>query len=154
MKFKEQPLADLTLKDFKQACLAGTDSAAGLDGWAARDIALLSDQAIQHMVDLLNKIELGAPWPQHMLTTRAVFLSKDPAKTSNPLAYRILKITSGWYRKWGCAETATLRRGLLYGMISPLILECRAEERKTLGSPQPLDLSSADSWDTMWQAAA
>ncbi len=29
-----------------------------------------------------------------------VFLAKDPADTHNPLAYRILKITSGVYRKW------------------------------------------------------
>ena len=35
-----------------------------------------------------------------MLQTRAVFLSKDPEDTQNPLAYRVLKITSGWYRKW------------------------------------------------------
>ncbi len=35
-----------------------------------------------------------------MLATRAVLLSKDPSDTHNPLAYRILKITSGIYRKW------------------------------------------------------
>ena len=47
------------------------------------------------MVNMLNKIELGAPWPEHMLTTRAVFLCKNGEDSDNPLAYRVLKITSG-----------------------------------------------------------
>ena len=38
-----------------------------------------------------------------MLETRAVFLSKNPDDTCNPLNYRILKITSGIYRKWASA---------------------------------------------------
>ena len=62
------------------------------------------------MVDMLNAIELGAPWPQHMLITRAVFLSKDPDDTANPLAYRILKITSGWYRKWASCRDRNLTK--------------------------------------------
>jgi hypothetical protein len=57
---------------------------------------------------LLNGIEHGADWPKHMLPTRAVFLNKDPKDITNPLAYRILKITSGWYRKWGSARNRDL----------------------------------------------
>ena len=44
-----------------------------------------------------------------MLQTRAVFLSKDPSKTMDPLAYRILKITSCYYRKWGSCRMRNLR---------------------------------------------
>jgi hypothetical protein len=57
---------------------------------------------------MLNKIEKGADWPEHMYQTRAVFLSKDHNQTSNPLCYRILKITSIWYRKWGSTRMRDL----------------------------------------------
>jgi hypothetical protein len=81
--------------------LSGRKSAAGLDGWSAADLAILSDHAYSLLVDLLNAIELGyADWPPNMLHTRAVFLSKDPDNTDDPLAYRGLKITSCIYRKW------------------------------------------------------
>jgi ribonuclease HI len=105
----EWVIGDLTLEEFKATCSADKESAAGLDGWAARDIALLSDYSLGFVVKLLNAIERGAPWPEHMLHTRAVFLSKDPEQTDNPLSYRILKITSGWYRKWGTCRNRGLR---------------------------------------------
>lgn len=103
-------LDDLSIDDFKEICKAGTDSAAGLDGWAARDMALLSEHSLQLVADLLNAIERGAPWPTHMLQARAAFLSKDPNDTSNPLAYRIPKITSGWYRKWASCRNKNLEQ--------------------------------------------
>jgi ribonuclease HI len=106
---KEWNVGALTLEDFKAICHCDKESAAGLDGWAAKDIALLSDYALGFIVRMLNAIEEGAPWPEHMLDTRAVFLSKDPDKTDDPLAYRILKITSGWYRKWGSCRNRDLR---------------------------------------------
>ena len=105
---KPWEIGDLEFNDFKNICLAGSSSAVGLDGWAAKDLALLSDKAIQALVDFLNEIEKGAPWPEHMLQTRAVFLSKDPDQTANPLAYRILKITSGLYRKWASCRNMNL----------------------------------------------
>ena len=43
-----------------------------------------------------------------MLQTRAVFLSKDANSIDDPLAYRILKITSGWYRKWASCRNREL----------------------------------------------
>ena len=86
-EFKVEPL---TLDKFKKVCIAQAKSAAGLDGWAAVDVALFSDLAFQHIVDLLNCIEEGKmEWPEHLLETRAVLLSKDPLDTSNPLAHRI-----------------------------------------------------------------
>ena len=62
-------------------------------------MTLLSPLAMQLLVNLLNAIEKGADWPKHMFTTRAVLLAEDPEDLTNPLAYRILKITSGIYRK-------------------------------------------------------
>lgn len=41
-----------------------------------------------------------------MLHTRAVFLSNH---AQDPLTYRILKITSGWYRKWATCMNTDLR---------------------------------------------
>ena len=107
---KEYQIPDLTAEDLKEICAVGLDSAAGLDGWSARDLALLSHQAYQLLADLLNCIECGAPWPEAMLETRAVFLSKDFNKTTDPLAYRILNITSGIYRKWGSKRLQQLSK--------------------------------------------
>ena len=123
-KSPEFKLRDLSVEDFKAVCRDTSDSAAGLDGWAEQDIALMSDYAIQLIVDLLNAIEHGAEWPQHMLVTRAVFLSKDPDDISNPLAYRILKITSGWYRKWGSVRNRD---------IAPWIDKWNTEEINSIG---------------------
>ncbi len=95
----EFPIQDITVEEFKAQCQADLKSAPGLDGWSAEDLELLSDQAYKALVDMLNCIEKGARWPQAMTATRAVFLSKDSLDTQNPLAYRILKITSGVYRK-------------------------------------------------------
>ena len=43
-----------------------------------------------------------------MTKARAVFLSKDPNDTTNPLAQRIQKITSAIYREWAGVRTRNL----------------------------------------------
>jgi hypothetical protein len=107
-KAKTFDIGEIVYEDFRELCLRGGDSAPGLDGWSNKDIALLSDKAIRLIVKFLNAIEQGAPWPDNMRQTRAVFLSKDPNDTANPLAYRALKITSTIYRKWGTYRNRTL----------------------------------------------
>ena len=97
----EFQLSDITVEQFKAQCQRDVQSAPGLDGWSADDLELLSDHAYKLMVDMLNSIERGNMWPKAMQATRAVFLAKDASNTKNPLAYRILKITSGVYRKYG-----------------------------------------------------
>jgi hypothetical protein len=104
----EYQINDLESDDFIRCCRAKKDSAAGLDGWSASDVALVSDNGLRFISKMLNKIEKGADWPEHMYQTRAVFLSKDHNQTSNPLCYRILKITSIWYRKWGSTRMRDL----------------------------------------------
>ncbi len=105
----EFEIGDITGEAVKAQCQYDTKSAPGLDGWSAADLELLSDEAYQMIADLLNAIENGAEWPAAMLATRAVFLSKDENDTHNPLAYRILKITSGIYRKWGSLRMRQLQ---------------------------------------------
>ena len=46
----------------------------------------MPDSVLQLIVELLNQVERGAPWPEHMLDTRAVFLSKDKNRTFDPMA--------------------------------------------------------------------
>ena len=87
---------------------SGRDSIPGLDGWHASDLKYLSDLAIKLLAGLLNSIEKGAPWPNHMFETRAVFLSKDSSRTDDPMAYRVLKITSIFYRKRGSCRMRDL----------------------------------------------
>ena len=73
------------MESFKSTCQAGKQSAAGLDGWSAAD---LSDYAYTLIVQLHNAMERGeVGWPEDMLHTRAVFLSKDADKIDDPLAY-------------------------------------------------------------------
>ena len=43
-----------------------------------------------------------------MKQTQAVFFSKDPNDTANPLAHRALKITSAIYRKWATYRNTSL----------------------------------------------
>ncbi len=99
----EFEISDITVEDFRLQCQFDLNSAPGLDGWSASDLELLSDGAYQLLVDLLNSIEKGPPWPKAMLATRAV------CRSHNPLAYRILKITSGVYRKWGSMRMRQLQ---------------------------------------------
>ena len=83
---EEFQIENLDPKDFIEACRVSSNSAAGIDGWAPRDLALLSDKALILIVDMIQKIEDGAPWPETMTKARAVFLSKDPNDTTNRLA--------------------------------------------------------------------
>ena len=71
-------------------------------------MALLSDNGLQLIVDILNLIEEGAEWPKSSQVARAVFLPKDPDDTQNPLKYRILKITSAYYRRWASTRNQQL----------------------------------------------
>ena len=107
-KAHEFKIQDLRVDDFMHQCKQDIDTAPGLDGWAAKDLELLSKQAFRLIVDLLNHIEQGGTWPKAMLATRVVFLCKDAKDASNPLAYRILKITSGIYRKWASTRIENL----------------------------------------------
>ncbi len=93
----------------RQACSKGLEAGGGLDTWTTKEVGLLSDLALQLLADMFNKIEEGATWPACMQDTRAVFLNKDPEDVGNPMAYRILKITSTLYRKWASTRLSDLQ---------------------------------------------
>jgi len=110
-KCSPQKIEPLTVDEFKDSCCSNLKSAAGLDGWSSADLSLLSDRMLQLIVDWLNLIEEGKmSWPKHMLEVRTVFLNKDPDDSSNPLAYRPLKITSAIYRRWASARLRKLEK--------------------------------------------
>ena len=85
---------DIKALDLMTTFLICQDSGAGLDGWHASDLKYLSLYACSIIADFYNAIERGALWPARMMHTRAVFLSKDEGKTDDPMAYRILKVSS------------------------------------------------------------
>ena len=54
---KEFKVNKITAEDLIETCRVNTASAAGLDGWQPKDLALLSDKALQVLADLLNTID-------------------------------------------------------------------------------------------------
>ena len=92
---------DITWEEIKFACTHGNSSAPGMDGWTKLDLSWLSDKAFQWLATCFKSIETTHKWPTSMTKARAVFLSKDAEDMGNPMAYRILKITSTLYRLWG-----------------------------------------------------
>ena len=78
-------IGKLTPESFKKTCQTGQKSAAGLDGWSAAGLSILSDKAYAIIVDFLNAIEEDRlEWPEFMRHPRTVFLSKDPDRTDDP----------------------------------------------------------------------
>ena len=63
-------------------------------------MAKLSDKAYDYMARLLNKIESTGRWPAGTTEAKAAFLEKNPEDSDNPLAYRVLLILPGIYRRW------------------------------------------------------
>ena len=55
-----------------------------------------------------QSIERTKAWPEALTRARAVFLSKDADDLGNPMAYRILKITSMLYRVWASVRIKNL----------------------------------------------
>ena len=56
----EVAIGELLYEDFRDVCRVPTSSASGLDGWAPKDLALVSDLALKWLVKMLNCIEQGA----------------------------------------------------------------------------------------------
>ena len=56
----------------------------------------------------MQNLEKHHKWPDEQTQSRAVFLNKDPDDIGNPMAYRILKITSTIYRVWAAVRMKNL----------------------------------------------
>ena len=85
-KQAEFELKDLEGDDLKLTCQKGAKTVGGLDGFSPSEFSLLSDLTFLWLAQMLNLIEAGAPWPQHLLHAKAVFLSKDVSKLEDPTA--------------------------------------------------------------------
>ena len=50
----------------------------GMDGFLPQEMQLMSPKAASVLARMLNLIEQGAEWPEHLQHARAAFLAKDP----------------------------------------------------------------------------
>ena len=99
-KMPEAEVEDTIGEDVKAICNEAHHTDAGMDQWAPADLKELSDLVYQHLADMMNTIEQGAPWPEALLFARAAFLAKDTNDALNPLAYRVLLMVPIIYRTW------------------------------------------------------
>ncbi len=60
----------------------------------------------------MKKIEETRKWPGDQCKTRAAFLCKDDTDQGNPMAHRILKITSTLYRVWAPVRMKNLEKSI------------------------------------------
>ena len=97
-EFKVQPI---TGKAFMRTCTSGKMTTAGLDNWEPAELAMLSESTFDWIAEMLNLIEAGRPWPDGMLHAKAAYLVKDPKRTDDPLAYRVLMVLPAVNRRWG-----------------------------------------------------
>jgi hypothetical protein len=95
------PIGPIDKQRVWRRCATGKHTAGGLDGWEPCDLAIISRNASDLLVDMLMEIEMGANWPSCTYHSRVVFLAKDPNKLDNALEFRLLTIMSSIYRKWG-----------------------------------------------------
>jgi hypothetical protein len=96
----EYHLGDIQPEAFRHACMTASNTAGGLDGWDPIDFKLLSPHSFCYLADLLNAIELGAPWPDGLTQGRLAFLAKDPTQAEDPMSYRPLLVLPHLYRRW------------------------------------------------------
>ena len=97
-------LPELTIRDFRAACKGAKATAAGPHCWAPAEWRLLSDEAIRRLVQLLTCIEQGGSWPTDLHHATSAYLSKDPSKITDPLAYRVLSLLPVLYRRWAAVR--------------------------------------------------
>ena len=85
------------------------ESAGALDGWNPKELALLSKEVCNHIAEMLNQIEAGAPWPKSATHAKAVYLQKEGAEVGQVMSYRALTITAPLYRAWATMRLADLK---------------------------------------------
>jgi len=100
IRLPEYTLGNIDPSAFRDTCMKASNSAGGLDGWDPIDFKLFSLHCFSVLVDMLNAIEHGAPWPDGIKEGRLAFLAKDPNETEDPLSYRPLLVLPHLYRRW------------------------------------------------------
>ena len=118
----EHTIHDICWQDLKRECRKKTGAAGGLDGWTKADLYWTSDLGYQWLAEWYKAIEATRTWPEEITKARAVFLAKDLSDAGNPMAYRILKITSALYRLWASVRIQNLEGWILkwadYAMLA------------------------------------
>jgi hypothetical protein len=107
-KAAESLVGDIIGNDLWKLCRFGNHNAGSLDGWTPADLSVISPTAAEHLAEMLNKVEAGAPWPKHLPTAKAVFLAKDPHELDDPMGFRVLTILPTIYRKWASLRLASM----------------------------------------------
>ena len=90
--------------------------ASGTDGWDACCLLQLPDEAFQQLVDLLTRIEAGAPWPAGLTHWRITFIPKTQETSVGPtdvLKVRPISIGPLLYRAYAKLRFAQLGQFLL-----------------------------------------
>ena len=90
----------LRAEDLQKVAKYANETAAGPDQWTPADLKTWPHIAFYWLSVMLNLVEEGAGWANSLLTARAVFMAKDPAKDKDPLAYRVLLMMPAVYRLW------------------------------------------------------
>ena len=83
----------------------------GPDGWSKADIQHLPDCLFQDVICLLERIEVGEPWPAQLVKGLVTCLEKVPdAKAASQ--FRPITLFSLWYRLWGSLRSRALLSSL------------------------------------------
>jgi len=106
----------LTASDLRATVRKMQHRASGTDGWDACCLLQLPDEAFQQLVDLLTRIEAGAPWPAGLTHWRITFIPKTQETSVGPtdvLKVRPISIGPLLYRAYAKLRFVQLGRFLL-----------------------------------------
>ena len=113
--------------------MKASNSAGGLDGWDPIDFKLFSLHCFSVLVDMLNAIEHGAPWPDGIKEGRLAFLAKDPNETEDPLSYRPLLVLPPCTGGGQPIDSNVYQNGSVCGPPMPCLLAYRTEGQRMPG---------------------
>ena len=116
-------------------------SAAGMDSWEPAEIALLSPALFAKVAMLYNLIEAVADWPAGTNHARAAYLSKDPDKADDPLAYRVLLILPALYRVYGTIRLHSMQEWSDHWSLTEMYAGAGLHLQTTLGTKWPATLN-------------
>ena len=85
------------------------DSAGAMDGWAMKEMGLMSLETCRMVAVMLNQIEGGARWPKSAVHARIIYLEKEGAVMGKVMSYRPITISAPIYRSWAALRLKDLQ---------------------------------------------
>ena len=79
-----------------------------MDGWAMKELGLMSIETYRMVAIMLNQIEAGARWPKSAVHARIVYLEKEGAVRGRVMSYRPITISAPIYRAWAALRLEDL----------------------------------------------